>query len=97
MRPNRPLRLTSGPSRDTLHLSDGPILLRRHIILLNEALHAAAGCILLSFAAGLLMKAVVTTCLNIRLSDGRYLTIHDFGVPWNYVSYHGRSLLGMVL
>ena len=77
--------------------SDGLISLRRHIILLNEAFHAAAGCILLSFAVGLLKKGVATTCINIRLSDGLYLTIHDFGVPWNCVSHHGRSLAGVVL
>ena len=38
--------------------SDGRMLLTKHIVLLAEALHSAAGCLLLSFAEVLLMKAV---------------------------------------
>ena len=53
----------------------------RHSVLLAEALHAAVGCVLLSFAEVLLMKAIATTCNTILHSDGQYLTIHEFGVP----------------
>ena len=76
--------------------SAGLTSLGRHIILLTEALYAAAGCILLSFAAGLLKTGVATTCINIRLSDGLHLTIHDFGVPWNCVSRCIRQTTALV-
>ena len=69
----------------------------KHSVLLAEALHAVAGCLLLSFAEVLLMNPSRATCNTILHSNCGCLTIHNFGVPWDCVSHCRRNIAAMVL